>query len=158
MTHAHHLSSRFKEALLHGEWIGNTNYQKSLASVNWQQATQRFGSLNTIAILIYHINYYLAGTIKVFEGGPWEVEDQYSFDCPPIQSQEAWETLRDEMLANADIYGKHVAKLSEEQLDSIFVDESHGSYRRNIEGMIEHSYYHLGQITFLKKMMADSPS
>lgn len=31
-----------------------------------------------------------------------------------------------------------------------------GSYLRNIEGVIEHSYYHLGQISLIKKMISRS--
>ncbi|MEG1022142.1 MAG: hypothetical protein RSE50_11550 [Myroides sp.] len=43
--------------------------------------------------------------------------------------------------------------MRDEKLDSVFVDEKYGSYRRNIEAMIEHSYYHLGQIVLIKKML-----
>ena len=40
-----------------------------------------------------------------------------------------------------------------DKLEEIFVDEKYGTYRRNIEGIIEHSYYHLGQISLIKKMI-----
>jgi len=43
--------------------------------------------------------------------------------------------------------------MSEEKLDSVFIDEMYGSYRRNIEATIEHSYYHLGQVSLIKKMI-----
>lgn len=41
-------------------------------------------------------------------------------------------------------------------LDKPFIDEKYGSYIRNIEGVIEHSYYHLGQIVLLKKMIVQN--
>jgi len=43
--------------------------------------------------------------------------------------------------------------MSEEQLEAIFVDKKYGSYKRNIEGLIEHSYYHFGQLSLIKKMV-----
>ncbi len=38
-------------------------------------------------------------------------------------------------------------------LDQPFIEKKYGSYLRNIEGVIEHSYYHLGQISLIKKMI-----
>ena len=46
-----------------------------------------------------------------------------------------------------------IEQLADEKLDSSFVDEKYGTYQRNIEGMIEHSYYHLGQIVLIKKVL-----
>jgi hypothetical protein len=37
--------------------------------------------------------------------------------------------------------------------DQPFVDEKYGSYQRNIEGVIEHSYYHLGQVSIIRTMI-----
>ncbi|MEM8891667.1 MAG: DUF1572 domain-containing protein, partial [Bacteroidota bacterium] len=44
---------------------------------------------------------------------------------------------------------------SEEKYKEGFVDEKYGTYRRNIDGMIEHCYYHLGQISIIRKMIAE---
>jgi hypothetical protein len=43
--------------------------------------------------------------------------------------------------------------MPEGKLNEVFVDEKYGTYQRNIGGMIEHSYYHLGQIVLLKKIL-----
>jgi hypothetical protein len=43
--------------------------------------------------------------------------------------------------------------MSQNQLDEVFVDKKYGTYLRNIEAVIEHSYYHLGQIVLIKKMI-----
>ncbi|MFZ1786844.1 MAG: hypothetical protein WAT92_00975 [Saprospiraceae bacterium] len=47
----------------------------------------------------------------------------------------------------------HVERMTPQELDAIFVLEKYGTYRRNIEGMIEHAYYHLWQISMIKKMI-----
>lgn len=44
---------------------------------------------------------------------------------------------------------------NDEKLDSTFAGENYGIYQRNIEGIIEHSYYHLGQIVLTKKIIAN---
>lgn len=148
------LASRFREVLLDGKWVANTNFQKNLSDLTWLQATTQIGSLNTIALLTFHVNYYLAGLNQVFAGGPLEIRDKYSFDMPPIQSEADWHNMRNELLTHAKTFANHIEQLSEAQLDQPFVDEKYGSYRRNVEGTIEHCYYHLGQISLLRKMVA----
>ena len=54
---------------------------------------------------------------------------------------------------NSEKLATHIEKMAANQLDEPFVNEKYGTYRRNIEAMIEHSYYHLGQISLLKKMI-----
>ena len=147
------LAARFREVLLNGKWVANTNYKDRLEGLTWEQATQKVDSLNTIAALTFHINYYIAGVLNVFEDGALEIRDKYSFDCPEITSESDWGNLRDGLLANAETFADHVEKMTEEQLEADFVDKKYGNYRRNIEGMIEHCYYHLGQISLIRKMV-----
>lgn len=63
------LSKRFREVLLDGLWIANTNFKDQLSNVTWEQAVTKIDSLNTIAMLTFHIDYYIAGIVHVFEGG-----------------------------------------------------------------------------------------
>jgi hypothetical protein len=46
-----------------------------------------------------------------------------------------------------------IEKLTENQLKNIFVKENYGTVQRNIHGLIEHSYYHLGQLVLTKKII-----
>ncbi|WP_297794320.1 DinB family protein [uncultured Eudoraea sp.] len=156
MENSSQLATRFREVLLNGKWIANTNYKDQLSKLSWKQATTKIGSLNTIAALAYHINYYLRGILNVFTGGPLEIRDKYSFDLPPISSKEQWEFLVKDLLRNADLFANHLEQMSDEKLEEVFVDEKYGTYRRNIEGTIEHAYYHLGQISLLKKLVLEA--
>ncbi len=153
MTGNTSLSSRLREVLLDGHWVANTNFQEKLSDVTREQATQKIGSLNTIAALTFHVNYYLGGIINVFNGGELEIRDKYSFDMPPITSEEDWKIMVDKFLKNAEEFVDHVAEMTEDKLNENFVDAKYGSYQRNIEAMIEHCYYHLGQISLIKKMI-----
>ena len=153
MESSKHLANRFRELFLNGTWIANTNYQNLLLDINWQQATRKFASLNTIALLTFHINYYVEGVLQVFEGGTLDIKDKHSFDAPKIESKDDWEALKHQLLKNVEKFAKHIASMTEDQLQSNFVNKKYGSYRRNIEGVIEHSYYHFGQLSLIKKMV-----
>jgi len=146
--------NRLKEVFLNGYWIANTNYKDQLEKINWQEAIHQVENLNTIAALTYHINYYLVGLLHVFNGGPLEIKDQYSFNLPPIHSENDWKKLIDEFLTNAELFTSAVEKMPEEKFNDNFVDEKYGTYLRNIEAVIEHSYYHLGQIVLIKKLIS----
>jgi hypothetical protein len=89
-------------------------------------------------------------------GGALEIRDKYSYDLPPIASKEDWDDLLKDVWGNAEKFAYQVELMSEEKLDDIFVDEKYGNYRRNIEAIIEHSYYHLGQISLIRKMILES--
>ena len=153
MTRNLTIASRLREVLLDGHWIANTNFKEQILNVNWRQAIQKTGSLNTIAALTYHINYYLAGLLNAFEKGKLEISDNYSFDLPQIQSEADWKELVTNFLSNSEKFASHVEQMDDNLLDQPFVDEKYGSYLRNIEGVIEHSYYHLGQISLIRKMI-----
>ena len=147
------IANRLREIFLNGYWIANTNYRDQLENINWKQAIHQVGDLNTIAALTYHINYYLAGILTVFNGGVLEIKDQYSFDLPPIHSEADWNKLASELFDNASVFAIAVEKMPEEKFDEVFVNEKYGTYQRNIEAVIEHSYYHLGQLVLIKKLI-----
>lgn len=147
------IANRLREIFSNGYWIANTNYRDQLEKITWQQAIHQVENLNTIAALTYHINYYLAGILTVFNGGPLEIKDQYSYNLPPIHSEADWNKLASELFDNASVFAIAVEKMPDEKLDEIFVNEKYGTYLRNLEAVIEHSYYHLGQIVLIKKLI-----
>ncbi len=153
MTRNKTIASRLREVLLDGKWIANTNYKAQLESTSWQEAIQKVENLNTIAQLTFHVNYYLEGLLKAFATGKLEISDQYSFELPPIQSEADWNKLVADFLKHAEAFVQHVEQMDDGTFDKPFIDEQYGTYLRNIEGVIEHSYYHLGQILLLKKII-----
>jgi len=153
MTRNLAIANRLREVLLNGKWIANTNFKEQIISVSWEQAIQKVGNLNTIALLTFHINYYLVGLSNVFNGGKLEIKDKYSFDLPEIKSERDWNKLVNDFLSNSEMFAKQVEQMDENMLDQPFADEKYGSYLRNIEGVIEHSYYHLGQVSLIRKMI-----
>lgn len=147
------LATHFRSVYFGGNWT-DVNLKDSLAGVNWQLATTQIYHCNSIATLLFHMNYYVSRVLKLFQGHPFDAHDKNSFDLPSIQSDEEWENLLTTFWADAEAFASLVEQLPESKLDEIFVNEKYGNYYRNIHGIIEHNHYHLGQIVLLKKIMA----
>lgn len=152
MTLPEQLANQFRENYLEGNWIA-TNWKAELEDVDLAMATTQIGNCNTIALLAFHINYYVAGVTQVLEGGPLEIRDKYSFDMPLLESEAAWEARKVKMWEDGEKFAALVAALPEAQLQAGFVKPEYGTYFRNLAGMMEHSYYHLGQVVLLKKLI-----
>jgi len=154
MKKSEQLASRLREVILNGTWIANTNIKDQIENLDWEIATKKVESLNTISILAQHVHYFVVGIKNVFEKGKLEIRDKYSFDFPPIESQAEWKVFQNKFWNDTEKLAEVIEKMSEEQLNEDFGDEKYGNYLRNIDGMIEHSYYHLGQISLIKKLVS----
>jgi DinB superfamily len=152
MNIAAQIAKHFKDIYTGGNWT-SVNLKETLADVTWQQANIKIDSLNTIALLVYHINYYVSAVLKVLQGEELKASDKFSFDVPLIQSQEDWEKLVEKTFADAALFAKLVEQLPDNKLNETFANEKYGNYYRNIHGIIEHTHYHLGQIVILKKLI-----
>lgn len=146
------LASRFRE-VFDGIWVAGTNLKAQLSTINWEQATQKIDTLNTIALLTSHMHYYISGILNVLQGGTLDIKDKYSFDFPPVQSEEDWRKVLQKFWSDAEKFANLVEQMTEEKLKEDFTDRKYGTYQRNIDAMIEHCYYHLGQIVLIKKLI-----
>lgn len=136
-----------------GNWTW-VNYKDTLNGVTWQQAVTKVHDFNTIAVLVYHVHYYVHEVLKVLEGAPLNSKDALSFNHPPISSQEEWEALLEQVWADAERFASLTEQLPDEKLWETFHSEDYGNYYRNLHGIIEHAHYHLGQIVLIKKVLA----
>jgi hypothetical protein len=138
-----------------GENWSASNLKEILDNVNWQQANTRIYSFNTITALVYHMNYYVVAVSGVLEGQPLRASDQYAFDHPAVTGPEDWNALRDKTWKDAEHLASLIEKLPENILGENFSDPKYGNYFRNIYGVIEHIYYHMGQIVLIKKLVME---
>ena len=146
------IAKHFRAVHFGDNWT-SVNLKDSLAGVTWQQATTQVYSFNTIAALVYHMNYYVDAVLKVLQREPLTASDRYSFDVPQILSKEEREKLLDKTWIDAENFARLIENLPETKLTEIFTDEKYGNYYRNLHGIIEHIHYHLGQIVLIKKIL-----
>lgn len=147
------IAKHFRDVHFGGNWT-TVNLKDTLSDVSWQQASTKVYDLNTIAVLVFHTNYYVTAVLKVLEGGVLEASDQLSFNAPAINSEADWQKLVDKALMEAERFALQIEGLKEEQLFEDFTDPKYGNYFRNLHGIIEHTHYHLGQIALIKKILA----
>ncbi|MGC4039999.1 MAG: DUF1572 family protein [Flavobacterium sp.] len=154
MAATNEIACRFREVILNGTWVANTNYKHQLEGSDWQLAARQIESFNSIAVLAQHIHYYISGINNVLRGGTLDIRDKFSFDFPEMHTQSDWENFLQQFWSDSEEFASLIEQMPDGKLDSAFVDPKYGTYRRNIDAMIEHAYYHLGQIVLLKKMLA----
>ena len=152
MTLTTQIARNYREQFLNGQWTA-PNLKQQVSDLTWQQATMQVHGLNTIALLIFHMHYYVAAVLKVLRGGPLDASDKYSFDMPPIQSQEDWEALLNTTWTDVAALADLIEQLPDSRLTEPFLDGKYGTYFRNLEGIVHHSFYHIGQVAMLRKIV-----
>ena len=157
MTLQQQIAKHLREIHFGENWT-SVNLKESLEGVTWQQATTQVYSFNTIAILVFHMNYYVSVALKVLNGEPLNASDKYSFNLTPIHSQEDWEKLVDKTMTEAEKLATLVEQTPESKLWEDFWGDKYGNYYRNIHGIIEHTHYHLGQIVLINKIINLTPA
>lgn len=146
------IAGQLRQFYFGGNWT-SVNLKDVLADVSWQQAIAKVNSFNTIAALVYHINYYVCAVQNMLLGEPLHASDKFSFDLPRIESEEDWQKLLEKTWSDADTFAGLIGQLADERLGEDFADGKYGTYYRNLTGIIEHAHYHLGQIVLIKKMI-----
>jgi uncharacterized damage-inducible protein DinB len=152
MNTVQQIAKHFRDVYFGSNWT-DVNLKEALADVTWQQAIAPVHDLNTIATLVFHINYYVNPQLEVLQGKPLQASDKYSFDLPPITNEADWQELVAKVFREATLFAEQVEQLPESKLHENFADPKYGSYYRNLLGIIEHTYYHLGQIVLIKKLL-----
>lgn len=152
MHTAKQIAKHFREVHFGGNWT-TSNLKDNLKDISWTQATTQVYNLNSIATLTYHIHYYVHAVLDVLKGSSLNAKDEYSFNHPPIESQNDWEQFLNLVWTDAEQFANLVETLPEEIFEENFTDAKYGIYYRNLHGIIEHSHYHLGQIALIKKIL-----
>jgi hypothetical protein len=154
MTLTNQIAKHFRDVYFGGNWT-SVNLKDILADISWEDATTKLYNLNNIASLVFHINYYVTPVLKVLQGEALVASDKFSFDVPAITSEEDWQRLVTKIFTEAELFVAEIEKLDEAKLSDDFTNPEYGNYYRNLHGIIEHTHYHLGQISLIKKILKE---
>lgn len=155
MNTSKHIAKHFKEVYFGGNWTCS-NLKDQLKDISWKEATLKTNGLNSIVTLVYHIHYYVTTVSSVLEGKPLHAKDELSFNHPPIQSKQDWTSFLDSIWKEAEAFIISIENLPDQKLEQPFTNIKYGNYYRNLNGIIEHCHYHLGQISLIKKIIKDN--
>ena len=148
------IAKHFRELYIGGNWTF-TNVKDTLSDISWQEANTKVYSFNTIAALVFHMNYFVEAALQVLQGKALDAHDKFSFDVPPILSKEDWDQMVKKTLLNAESFASLLEQIPDNKMWEVFENEKYGNYYRNMHGIIEHSHYHLGQIVIIKKLIKE---
>lgn len=123
-----------------------------LQDVNYEEANAKPIEGNTIAMLVFHMNFYLNIVHQRIKGQGFRFMHEDSFALPPITSEEQWRQLLNKTYEDAEAFAQSVEQLTDTDLEKDLGGE-YGSLYKNIHGVVEHNHYHLGQIVLLKKII-----
>lgn len=153
MSLAKQLAKNLRDAHFGGNWT-TVDLKTVLSDVSWEAAQKSVHSIHSIASLTVHMTYYVGVIIAVLEEGKLTGKDELSWILPLIENKEDWERLQEEAWKFAEKAANLIEQLDDYQLLDDFVDPKYGTNYRNIAGIVEHLYYHLGQIVLIKKLLA----
>lgn len=152
MNITQHMAKHFHDVHFGGNWT-TTNVYDILKDVTLSEALAHVESCNTIATLAFHINYFVLALNQVLRGEHLTANDTFSFSHPTFSSPQDWQNFLDKIFDDAREAVALIELLPENNIFEPFFDTKYGNYYRNINGIIEHTHYHLGQIVLIKKLL-----
>ncbi len=145
-------AKHFHDIHFGGNWTVS-NVKEQLGDVSIDMALKEVNGFNTIATLTFHMNYFVNVALNFFKTGKVVGDDKLSFDHPPIHSEKDWKMMVSHYLIQAEELTEIIKNLPDEKLLEPFGEEKYGNHFRNLHGIIEHTHYHLGQISLIKKLI-----
>src|SRR3954467_8109926 len=119
------IARHLKDVHFGGNWTW-VNLKDTLADVSWQQAITQVYSLNTIASLVYHMNYYLNAVLGMLEKNELIAKHENSFKHSSIDSQKEWDALLEKTWRDAEHFASLIEQLPESKLWETFWEEKYG--------------------------------
>lgn len=112
-------------------------------------------SPNSIASILYYIMFYNRAICQRLRGEEPYINDANGFDLSPLQNEDDWKQLVSDAMDTSRALADAIRNFPQEKL----FDENpagKGTFYKKFHGVIEHNYYHLGQIMILKKLLRSS--
>ncbi|MDB5021590.1 MAG: hypothetical protein JWQ28_2717 [Pedobacter sp.] len=127
--------------------------RSSLEDVSLKEATMRTkASPNSIASIVQHLTYWNRVMVKRINGIVVADNGSNGFSGPVLHDDEDWSRLKDDNILSAHELANAIMNFNEDALELPILPE-HASAYKNLQGSVEHVYYHLGQIVILKQLI-----
>ncbi len=129
------------------------NIKTTLEDVTHKEATTvTKASYNTIAALVHHLSFYNDVVMQRLVGVNPVISDTNGFEMLPVKNEHDWKKLKERNLDSARQLAQAVKHFPEEKIFQLTVT-GHSTHYKMLHGIVEHAYYHLGQIVLLKKLV-----
>jgi uncharacterized damage-inducible protein DinB len=157
MLLTHLLAQHITDVYKGNNWT-DVNINETIKNIDWKQAQQQTeASPNTIASLLHHLYYWNGIISKRMDGETPVIPEENGFDVPYLNSEEEWNALKEKTHQSFIQLAEKVKNFPEEKLMNNYSPEINSTIYRNIQGLVEHAHYHLGQIVILKNIIIAIP-
>jgi uncharacterized damage-inducible protein DinB len=109
-------------------------------------------SSNTIAALVHHLAFWNRAMTARLKGLEMKIPEDNGYCTPELKTEADWQRIRNDNLASATERAETISNIDKERLFQPIVPGRSSIYK-NVQGMVEHIHYHLGQIVILKKLI-----
>ena len=150
MTLAQHLGKHFRQAYFGGSFT-ERNLRDELSAIPLAAARRTTAGGNSVIAIVYHLHFYVRGVAGVLGGGPVDTRDRASWETPAIDTEGDWRAFVTEVLTEGEAFAKTLEALPDEELWKPFYRPTNAATLTNALGILEHVYYHLGQVVLLAR-------
>lgn len=115
---------------------------------------QTHASRNSIAAIVHHLQFWNDIIIQRLQGLSPEIPAANGFDLGVLASEDEWQQLIEKTHQSFIALADTVKHFPEDQLADRTADGK-STYHKIMQGIVEHAYYHLGQIVILKHIVKE---
>lgn len=145
------IAQHFYEVNYSNNWT-DASVKDILHGITYEQAIKKTGSANTIALLLFHMDFYNMVVYDRIVGTTKHFEHEESLKEPNISSEADWQQLQQQYFNNVNKIHKAILEFDE---SCLFEQKTNNTPYKNLHGLVEHIHYHLGQISLLKKLTTE---
>jgi uncharacterized damage-inducible protein DinB len=152
MSETKRILSLFKEVYDGSPWI-DINLTSVLQNVSAEQASNRvLKNCNTIWEITNHLIEYRLNVLQRVRGKIIETPDNNYFEPVTDTSEKNWKDALQRLSKVQKNWIEFLDKVDPGELEKVYTPNSM-TYCENIDGIIQHDVYHLGQIVLLSKQI-----
>jgi uncharacterized damage-inducible protein DinB len=146
------LAENLRNVFEGGNWT-EVSIMDALSDVSYLEAnTKTPASQNTIASLLHHLMYWNGVIVQRIQNRDPEIPPINGFDVKAPTSEKDWQLLIEQAKQSFTELSEAIKQFQPERLDEP-TNFGQSTFSKNLFGIVEHAYYHLGQIVILKKFV-----
>jgi uncharacterized damage-inducible protein DinB len=118
-----------------------------------EAAARPVAKVHSIWEIVAHMAFWEGVVTRRLGGERAGLVEELNFPPTPEPTEESWKAELDRFRASNEAFRQAASKLTPERLDELTAAGKR-TYREEVQGILEHHLYHLGQIALLKKALS----
>jgi uncharacterized damage-inducible protein DinB len=138
--------------LFHGKNWTDVSLTDAVSDIKYKEAfAHTKASPNSIASIVQHLAFWNRVMMARLKGVRTEIPKDNGFGISGLETQEKWQEILKDNSQSAEDLANAIKSFDERKLQDPILT-GYPSVYKSLHGLIEHGYYHLGQIVSIKKL------